>query len=248
MPLFRLSEHIDFPPARLSRADGLLCIGGDLRPERLILAYENGIFPWFSENEPILWWSPDPRLVLFPKDIRVSRSLRKTIHKGHFHVAVDRDFESTIRFCARPRKGENEGTWLVQGMIEAYIRLHRMGVAHSIETWTEDRLVGGLYGIHIGKAFFGESMFSLENDASKVALVALANHLRINGFRFIDCQVTSNHLINMGAVEITRNSFLKLLNTSVEEEACPELWNPDGFLDPIPFENHPEPVHELLKK
>ena len=249
MPIFRLSEEqIDFPPARLSRSDGLLGIGGDLEPERLILAYKKGIFPWFSENEPILWWSPDPRLVLFPKDIKISKSLRKTIHKDRFKIVVDRDFETTIHLCAKPRKEKNEGTWLVQEMIDAYIRLHHMGIAHSVETWCRDRLVGGLYGLHLGKAFFGESMFSLENDASKVALVALANHLRTNGFHFIDCQVTSNHLINMGAVEIPRNSFLNLLHASIQEETCPEIWNPDEYLAPIPFENLHETVHEVGKR
>ncbi|WP_022663741.1 leucyl/phenylalanyl-tRNA--protein transferase [Desulfospira joergensenii] len=242
MPIFRLSEQIDFPPARLSRSDGLLCIGGDLAPERLVLAYKRGIFPWFSENEPILWWSPDPRLVLFPQDIKISRSLRKTINKNCFQITVDNDFESTIRFCARPRRQENEGTWLVREMIQAYIRLHRLGIAHSVEAWSRDRLVGGLYGIHLGKAFFGESMFSLENDASKVALVALANHLRIHGFHFIDCQVTSEHLINMGGVEISRHAFLNLLSKSVREEADPELWNPHVFLDPIPLEKNPESI------
>lgn len=242
MPIFRLSEHIDFPPARLSRSDGLLGIGGDLCPERLILAYQKGIFPWFSEGEPILWWSPDPRLVLFPKDIRISRSLRKTIHKDRFQITVDRDFESTIRLCARPRKKESEGTWLVQEMIEAYCRLHHMGIAHSVEAWAGGRLVGGLYGIHLGKAFFGESMFSLETDASKVALVALANHLKTYEFHFIDCQVSSRHLIKMGAVEMARDSFLHLLHDAVQENVGPKIWDTQGFLDPQAVENLPEPV------
>lgn len=242
MPIFRLSEHIDFPPARLSRSDGLLGIGGDLCPERLILAYQKGIFPWFSEGEPILWWSPDPRLVLFPKDIRISRSLRKTIHKDRFQITVDRDFESTIRLCARPRKKESEGTWLVGEMIEAYCRLHHMGIAHSVEAWAGGRLVGGLYGIHLGKAFFGESMFSLETDASKVALVALAHHLKTYEFQFIDCQVSSRHLIKMGAVEMARDSFLHLLHDAIQEKVGPKIWDTQGFLAPQAVENLPEPV------
>ncbi|MCP4720108.1 MAG: leucyl/phenylalanyl-tRNA--protein transferase, partial [Desulfobacteraceae bacterium] len=177
MPLFRLSERIEFPPACLARSDGLLCIGGDLTIERLLLAYQNGIFPWFSENEPLLWWSPDPRLVLFPETIKISRSLKKVIKKTPLRITVDNAFEQTIVSCSKPRRGGQEGTWLVEEMIDAYIQLHKHGYAHSIETWHKNSLVGGLYGVTLGGSFFGESMFSLENNASKIALSALANLL-----------------------------------------------------------------------
>ncbi|MCF8112505.1 MAG: leucyl/phenylalanyl-tRNA--protein transferase [Desulfotignum sp.] len=225
MPLFRLSHQMEFPPAWLARSDGLLCIGGDLSCDRLLLAYQNGIFPWFSESEPILWWSPDPRLVLFPSRIRISRSLGKKIKRDEFTITVDQAFEQTIQACARPRKHPDEGTWLVAEMVDAYIALHRKGYAHSIETWHRDRLVGGLYGVSIGCSFFGESMFSLERDASKVALVALARHLEHHEFDIIDCQVTTDHLCQMGAVEISRQQFLDILSRSIIRKPDPDIWH-----------------------
>ena len=233
MPLFRLSKKLDFPPAWLARSDGLLCIGGDLSPKRLLLAYENGIFPWFSKDEPFLWWSPDPRLVLFPEDISIAKSLKKKIKKKLFKVTIDNAFEQTIVSCASPRKNRQEGTWLVDEMIDSYIQLHNMGYAHSIETWIEDRLVGGLYGVCLGGSFFGESMFSFESDASKIALVALANHLKKQKFDLIDCQVTTEHLLNMGATEISRNSFLDIINQSVKRSDIKDIWNPDIRLEVI---------------
>lgn len=226
MPLFRLSERLDFPPAWLARSDGLLCIGGDLSAQRILLAYENGIFPWFSENEPILWWSPDPRLVLFPENINVSKSLKKKIKKNFFHLTIDHAFEETILSCAKPRRKEYAGTWLVEEMIEAYLQLHKLGYAHSIETWREDRLVGGLYGICLGGIFFGESMFSFETDASKIALTALARHLKQHRFDLVDCQVTTNHLLSMGATEITRNTYLDIIQRSIKRKDIPNVWTP----------------------
>jgi leucyl/phenylalanyl-tRNA--protein transferase len=226
MPLFRLSERLDFPPAWLARSDGLLCIGGDLSAQRILLAYEKGIFPWFSENEPILWWSPDPRLVLFPENIKVSRSLKKTIKKNTFHLTMDHAFEETILSCAKPRRKEYAGTWLVEEMIEAYIQLHKLGYAHSIETWKDDRLVGGLYGICLGGIFFGESMFSFEDDASKTALTALARHLEQHRFDLIDCQVTTNHLLSMGATEISRNTYLDIIQRSIKRTDLRHVWGP----------------------
>ncbi|WP_457553312.1 leucyl/phenylalanyl-tRNA--protein transferase [Desulfobacula sp.] len=226
MPLFRLSERLNFPPAWLARSDGLLCIGGDLSAKRLLLAYENGIFPWFSKNEPLLWWSPDPRLVLFPKNINVSKSLNKKLKKNTFKVTMDKAFEQTILSCAKPRKNNNEGTWLVDEMIASYINLHNLGYAHSIETWNKNELVGGLYGICLGKSFFGESMFSFESDASKIALVALANHLKKYKFDLIDCQVTTQHLLNMGACEISRNLFLDIIFESIKKKTD-NIWNKD---------------------
>ncbi len=233
MPLFRLSKRIDFPPAWLARSDGLLCIGGDLSPQRLLLAYKNGIFPWFSMDEPFLWWSPDPRLVLFPEEINISKSLKKKIKKNLLTVTIDNAFEQTIRSCAKPRKKEHEGTWLVDEMIDAYIQLHNMGYAHSIEIWRGNKLVGGLYGICLGGSFFGESMFSFENDASKIALVALSNYLKKQRFDLIDCQVTTTHLLNMGACEISRNSFLDIINKSVKRKEFKDIWNPNISLKVI---------------
>jgi leucyl/phenylalanyl-tRNA---protein transferase len=224
MPLFRLSHQLEFPPAWLARSDGLLCIGGDLSCDRLLLAYQNGIFPWFSENEPILWWSPDPRMILFPSQIKTSRSLRKTIKKNQFSITIDRAFSQTIHACARPRKHPEEGTWLVDEMKAAYIDLHRKGYAHSVETWHQGQLVGGLYGVSIGCSFFGESMFSFKTDASKVALVALARHLTTHGFDIIDCQVTTDHLCQMGAIEISRHRFLDILSRSIRQKPDPGTW------------------------
>ncbi|WP_020589830.1 leucyl/phenylalanyl-tRNA--protein transferase [Desulfobacter curvatus] len=232
MPLFRLSEKIEFPPAWLARPDGLLCIGGDLCPKRLILAYRSGVFPWFSNSEPILWWSPDPRLILFPSRIRVSKSLKKTIRKNCFSIRINTAFEQTIVACSQPRQDKPEGTWLVDEMIDAYITLHKMGIAHSVEAWQEDRLVGGLYGICLGKTFFGESMFSLVSNASKVALVALAQELHSQGFGMIDCQVTSGHLLRMGAQEITRDLFLDILNHGVDLKVPDSLWQSGRYLLP----------------
>lgn len=236
MPLFRLSDRIEFPPAWLARSDGLLCIGGDLSPRRLILAYQMGIFPWFSENEPILWWSPDPRLVLYPDQIKLSRSLKKKIRKHPFDIRMDTAFPQVITACAQPRQDRDDGTWLIPEMIEAYTELHRMGIAHSIEAWREDRLIGGLYGVSLGGSFFGESMFSWEPDASKIALVALAGHLQQHGFDVIDCQVTTDHLLSMGAQEIPRDIFLDTLETSIARKVPDGIWQsgslpaPDSIL------------------
>jgi leucyl/phenylalanyl-tRNA--protein transferase len=230
MPLFRLPKALVFPPAQLARNNGLLCVGGDLTPERLILAYKNGIFPWFSENDPLLWWSPDPRLVLFPDKIHISKSLNKTIKKKPFIVRVDTAFERTINACSTLPRKENNGTWLVDEMIAAYITLHKKGYAHSIETWQDEKLVGGLYGISIGHTFFGESMFSLQKNASKIALVSLAAHLKNHNFDLIDCQVTSDHLIHMGAIEISRQSFLEIIEPSVLKKPIKNPWSPDQLL------------------
>ena len=234
MPLFRLSDRIEFPPAWLARSDGLLCIGGDLSSERLVLAYKNGIFPWFSASEPILWWSPDPRLVLFPGDIRVSRSLGKKIKKNMFQIRVNTAFEQVIKACSKPRynRDEGTGTWLVDEMIDAYTELHRAGFAHSVEAWYNNKLAGGLYGVSIGRAFFGESMFSRMTDASKTALVALAKHLEYSGFDMIDCQVTTDHLLRMGAVEIPRDHFLDILAHSIAPREADNVWHPGIELDP----------------
>ncbi|MBF0234569.1 MAG: leucyl/phenylalanyl-tRNA--protein transferase [Desulfamplus sp.] len=220
---------IQFPPVHLARHDGLLCAGGDLSPQRLICAYQNGIFPWFSQGQPILWWSPDPRLVLYPDRINISKSLKKKIRKSYFTVTMDRAFESVINACAQFRDEKRTATWLVDDMIEAYIELHKLGYAHSVETWKDGRLVGGLYGVSLGRVFFGESMFSHESDASKIALAALCSHLKHNDFDLIDCQVKSAHLIYMGAQEIPRRGFLRQLRTSVNKKAMIGIWDFCGF-------------------
>lgn len=215
MPVFQLSNEILFPSPELARKDGLLAFGGDLSEERLITAYSMGIFPWYSEGSPILWWSPDPRFILLPDELKVSRSLRKVINKGVFKVTMNTSFENVIRNCAEaPREGQS-GTWITEDMIEAYIRLHRSGYAHSVESWYEGELVGGLYGIILGKVFFGESMFSKMSNASKVAFVTIVERLKEQGFRLIDCQVRTEHLVSLGAREVPRRAFLEMLSKAI---------------------------------
>ncbi len=224
MPIFSLSKDIAFPPPELAEPDGLLALGGDLSPERLILAYRMGIFPWYSENTPILWWSPDPRLVLFVDELHVSHSLKRVLKKNRFRVTVDRAFHRVIHECASVRIERGEETWLVPEMIRAYQRLHRLGYAHSVESWLDDELAGGLYGIAIGRVFFGESMFSRVSEASKVAFVHLVDRLTRSGYALVDCQVTTQHMKRFGAREIPRSEFLKLLRTLTSQRAAP-FWN-----------------------
>ena len=215
-----------FPPVEkaLKSPNGLLCAGGDLAPERLLAAYSRGIFPWYSEGDPILWWSPDPRMVLFPEELKVSRSLRKAVARGTFEIRMDSAFREVMEACSGPRDGQG-GTWIVPEIIEAYTALHRMGFAHSVESWREGRLVGGLYGIALGRAFFGESMFARETDASKVALVALASRLRARDFSVIDCQQNTAHLASLGAREIPRAAFSQLLQESIQYPLAGERWS-----------------------
>jgi leucyl/phenylalanyl-tRNA--protein transferase len=218
MPVFHLTEKIVFPPPGYAEEDGLLAVGGDLSVSRLLLAYSMGIFPWYSEGSPILWWSPDPRLVLLPEDLRVSRSLRQRIKKGTFTVTMDAAFEDVIKNCATVHRKRSGETWITPEMVRAYIDLHRSGYAHSVESWYDGKLAGGVYGVSLGAAFFGESMFSLMSDASKVALVMLVRQLRRWGFLMIDCQVTTRHLISLGAKEMPRDRFMNLLKASLEKE------------------------------
>lgn len=193
---------------------GLLAAGGDLNPQRLLAAYERGVFPWYSAQQPILWWSPDPRMVLFPEEFKVSRSLAKTLRNGPYSTRLDSAFDAVIRACAAPRRSGAD-TWLNDDMIEAYGELHRLGFAHSVETYLEDRLVGGLYGIQLTGVFFGESMFSRERDASKVAMARLVEESPSRSIRLIDCQVASSHLSSLGARELPRNEFVALLRSYV---------------------------------
>ncbi len=224
MPVYLLSEALKFPHPRSASREGLLAVGGDLSMERLLLAYRHGIFPWFSEGEPLLWWSPDPRLVLFPHEFKVSKSLKKIINRSLFDITIDRVFRRVITECAESRVEQKEPTWIVGGMIDAYCRLHESGFAHSVEAWQDGKLVGGLYGVSLGKCFFGESMFAAVSNASKVAFAWLVGFLKSYAFHMIDCQVTTKHLISMGAKEIPRDRFLTLLQTSLKEPTMKGKW------------------------
>jgi len=217
IPLLR--DNNSFPPvaSALAAPNGLLAAGGDLSPERLLEAYRNGIFPWFSPNDPILWWCPDPRMVLFQPDLKLSASLKKTLKRACFKVTTDQAFQQVVRACAAPRKGEN-GTWIVEEMIAAYCELHRLGHAHSVEVWMADELVGGLYGIAIGKMFYGESMFSRRTDGSKIAFAHMARQLERWGFGVIDCQMYTKHLASLGAREIPRAEFIARLQDLINCE------------------------------
>lgn len=224
MPIFRLTEQLRFPPPDYADPDGLLAVGGDLSPERLLLAYSMGIFPWYGEETPILWWSPHPRLVLFPEELKVSRSLQRVIRKGTFQVTVDSAFPDVIAECAQVRLKSREGTWIVPEMSAAYCRLHELGYAHSVETWRQGELVGGLYGVALGRVFYGESMFTKRSDASKVALVHLVHLLSSRHFEMIDCQLTTRHLLSLGAREIPRREFLRRLATAVKAPHQAGSW------------------------
>ncbi|MBN2639982.1 MAG: leucyl/phenylalanyl-tRNA--protein transferase [Bacteroidales bacterium] len=211
MPVFQLDDRIIFPDPQFAEPDGLLAIGGDLSVERLLAAYKAGIFPWFSEGTPILWWSPNPRMVLFPEEFKRYKSLRRIVEKGMFRVTFDQEFKQVMTHCgAVPRKGQ-DGTWITDTMIEAYFTLYKMGYAHSVEVWQDENLVGGLYGVLINKVFFGESMFHLVTDASKVALWHWVDYLTQKGIELIDVQQETNHLRHMGARLISRESFITLL-------------------------------------
>ncbi|HEX7115094.1 MAG TPA: leucyl/phenylalanyl-tRNA--protein transferase [Steroidobacter sp.] len=214
-----------FPPVdrALREPDGLLAAGGDLSAPRLIAAYRRGIFPWYSRGQPILWWSPDPRAVLKPTRMKISRSLRKTLRNRGFETKVDTAFRDVIRACGSPELRPG-GTWLSPEMRAAYVRLHRLGFAHSVETWLDGRLVGGLYGVALGKVFFGESMFSIERDASKVALKRLCDELVARGFELIDCQMATAHLMSLGAELMPRRSFIEMLERYVGDQPTGERW------------------------
>jgi len=206
-----LSDSLVFPDVRTASPEGILAFGGDLRPERLLLAYRNGIFPWYSEGEPIIWYSPDPRMVLMPGDLKISKSLRQMLRRHQWTITWDKDFEQVITRCQKaPRKGQR-GTWITGEMRQAYLRLHEMGHARSVEVWDGDVLVGGLYGVDLGNVFCGESMFSAVSNTSKVAFIELVRRLESLDYRFIDCQVYNEHLASLGAREVSREKFLRLL-------------------------------------
>jgi len=225
------TADLRFPPVELASPEGLLAVGGDLRAERLLEAYRHGIFPWYNPGQPILWWSPDPRAVLFPAKLKVARSLRKTLRRKDFDVTLDTAFREVMRQCALPRPGNPAGgTWITPEMIEAYAVLHDRGLAHSVESWREGKLVGGLYGVAMGNAFFGESMFSRETDASKVAFVHLVRQLERWGYAFIDCQISSAHLFSLGAEEIRRHDFMTRLQQALKQPERSGRWRFDPDL------------------
>jgi len=215
-----------FPPIQsaLKHPNGLLAAGGDLSAERLLQGYRLGIFPWFSEGDPILWWSPDPRMVLFPGEFRISRSFAKVLRNRSYQSRFDSAFDQVMAGCAAPREGQ-AGTWITGEMHDAYRELHRLGYAHSVETWIDGDLAGGLYGVALGGVFFGESMFSLARDASKIALAALVAHLHAEGFGLIDCQMRTRHLETLGAREIPRRRFSRLLSELIHYPRPPESWS-----------------------
>lgn len=220
-------DDYSFPPANMANKEGLLAFGGDLSPERLIVAYANGIFPWYNENEPLLWWSLDPRLVIRPGEMRVSKSLRHTLRSNRFECRIDTDFESVMRYCAQTPRDGQIGTWITDEMLEAYIQLHRMGLAHSFETYCEGELVGGLYGVSLGKLFCGESMFHRMSDASKVAFYHLHQFLVSHGFKLIDCQQETRHLVSLGAYTMDRQDYLNEIKALVMEPTLKGNWG-DG--------------------
>jgi leucyl/phenylalanyl-tRNA--protein transferase len=207
-----LTNEIVFPPVEMADVDGLVAIGGDLSVERLLFAYKNGIFPWYSEDEPIQWWSLDPRCVLFPAKIKVSKSMKQVLQNGRFRFTMNKSFEQVVISCKTVKRKDELGTWINNDIVEAYTNMHKLGYAISGETWHEGKLVGGLYGIIIGKVFFGESMFSTQSNASKFAFIHLIQKLQVQGLELIDCQMKTDHMMSLGAEMISRNSFGKLLN------------------------------------
>lgn len=211
MPLYILDEKLWFPPIGEAIEDGLLAIGGDLSEERLLLAYRNGIFPWYENNIP-LWWCPDPRFVLFPAEVKISRSMQQVLRKNQFEFKINTDFKNVIHHCKTISRAEQEGTWITNEVEQAYINMHKKNYAFSAEAWQHDKLVGGLYGVRLGKVFFGESMFSLIPNASKFAFIKYAEQLKNEDVQLIDCQVYTQHLQSMGAKMIARENFLELLN------------------------------------
>ncbi len=204
-----------FPPVEQAKSSGLLAVGGDLSASRLIEAYTKGIFPWYGQGCPVMWWSPDPRCVLIPSELRISRSLQRAINKKRYSITQNKAFLDVISYCASTARPGQDGTWLQPEMIDAYYELHKIGYAHSVEAWLGDKLVGGLYGVALGGAFFGESMFHTEPNASKIAFVSLAKHLLSEGFTLVDCQQTTSHMLSLGAKEISRKEFIKLLKEAL---------------------------------
>ncbi len=222
MPIFWLSENnTDFPNPELAEKEGVLAVGGDLSTERLLAAYRQGIFPWFGPGEPILWWSPDPRAVLFPEELKVAKSMRPYFNQGKFGLTFDQQFETVMRMCGKVRRH----TWITREMLQAYARLHELGYAHSVEVWQDGQLVGGLYGLALGRVFFGESMFTKVSNASKFGFISLVRRLQARGFRLIDCQQETRHLSSLGARPVPRKTFLAYLRENQLEETPTGKWS-----------------------
>jgi leucyl/phenylalanyl-tRNA--protein transferase len=215
---------VQFPHPEQANPDGLLAIGGDLSPDWLLLAYSWGIFPWFNAHDPILWWHPDPRFVLYPERIKVSKSMRPYFNQQKFQLTFDHDFATVIRACGETPRSYQGGTWITDDMVDAYCELHRLGYAHSVEVWDGEKLVGGLYGIALGKVFFGESMFTRVSNASKFGFISLVRKLEARGFELIDCQQETPHLRSLGAEPITRKAFLRILERNREQPFKPASW------------------------
>ncbi|MFY7741160.1 MAG: leucyl/phenylalanyl-tRNA--protein transferase [Flavobacterium sp.] len=213
--MYFLTKELYFPPVSEASPEGILAVGGDLSAERLLLAYKNGIFPWFDDDEPILWWSPPERMVVNPREYKVAKSLRNIINRNIFKVTYDTAFEEVITNCQSIKRRGQKGTWITNSMLEAYLQLHQIGVAKSVEVWQDNQLVGGLYGVDLGKVFCGESMFSLVSNASKVAFVTLIQKLKVENYHLLDCQVHNNHLEKLGAFEISRENYIKILKSSL---------------------------------
>lgn len=224
MTIYRLFEEPVFPDPEEADPDGLLAVGGDLRPQRLLTAYANGIFPWYAEGSPILWWATNPRLVVLPDEFHMPRSLRRVLNKGIFTFTLDTNFKGVINGCAHAPRSGQQGTWIVEDMVEAYTMLHELGYAHSVEAWQDGELVGGLYGVSLGSAFFGESMFYSVPDASKAAFAVLVNQLISWGFTLIDCQQTTEHLLRFGGREIQRFRFLAMLREALKATTREGRW------------------------
>lgn len=227
MPIYWLkNDNISFPSPELATEDGIVAVGGDLSVERLLMAYQKGLFPWYNPDDPILWWSPDPRFVLFPAELKVSKSMRPYFNQKKFELSFDQKFEEVIHACSlQTRKGQEGGTWISEEMIQAYCQLYKMGYAHSVEVWKEGELVGGLYGISLGKCFFGESMFAKVSNASKFGFISLVKKLETLGFDLIDCQQHTRHLESLGARGIPRKEFLNYLRKNEEEETLRGNWS-----------------------
>ena len=234
MPVYLLNATPSFPPVEFAEPDGVLAVGGDLSMERLLVAYSEGIFPWYSEGEPILWWSPNPRMILFPDGLKISKSMRSVLRNKGFKVTFDTAFAQVISNCGKMMRPGQSGTWITEEMKAAYEMLHGQGFAHSVEVWLDDELVGGLYGVSLGKCFFGESMFSKVSNASKVGFITLVKTLEQLGYGLIDCQVYTQHLDSLGAEEIARSEFIQLLADGLEGETLRGKWT--HLRDEISFE------------
>lgn len=224
MAVYLLEKKLTFPPVQFAEPDGLLAVGGDLRPERVLLAYKNGIFPWYGKEDPILWWSPDPRLVLFPSELHFSKSMRPLFNQRKYTITVDTQFDAVIEACGSISRDGQNGTWLVPAMLEAYKHLHQLGFAHSVEVWEGGNLVGGLYGVSLGRVFFGESMFSKAPNASKMGFIHFVQALQQLGFELVDCQVYTSHLASLGAREIPRREFIGHLRKYAQEPHLKGPW------------------------